>query len=343
MDTIRTDVCDLLEIEYPIVQGAMGPSGTVELACAVSEAGGLGMMSIGSETAGERDARRAFSESFDYMTSHTDQPFGVNIPVGSAEMSANVVETLDGYLEEVLVSKLTDVDVGEQLTLLETSAGSPERWIDKIQDVTADTDLVHFHKVGNVKHAKRAAELGVDGITASGFEMGGHTHAEDDAAHTFVLLPAVTEAVDVPVLASGGVRDGRGLLAALSLGAEGVYMGSRFMLTEEADFDDSYKEYVLDAGPGSDTLVEGVFGPLRAFESPGIAELEAKRDEMGVAEFNDFKDRKLIQAQQGDLESGVVLGGQVAGYIEDKPTVEELVQRIVEEALTAYDDLPVER
>lgn len=343
MDTIDTAVTDLLGIEHPIVQGAMGPSGTVELATAVSEAGGLGMVSIGSETGGERAARRSFRDSFEYVTDHTDRPFGVNVPVGSTEMTDNVVETLDGYLEEVLVSKLTDDAVADQLALLETSAGSPERWMDEITDVMADTDLVHFHKCGSVDHARRAAELGVDGVTASGFEMGGHTHVAEDAAHTFVLLPAVTEAVDVPVLASGGVRDGRGLLAAMALGAEGVYMGSRFMLSREADFADAYKEYALEADPGEDTLVEGVFGPLRSIESPGIADLEAVRDEMDPAAFNDYKDEKLIAAQQGDVEGGVVLGGQVTGYIDDLPAVSELVDRTVREALEAYGDLPMSR
>lgn len=219
MRTIETELCEMLDVKYPIVQGALGPGGTVELAAAVSNAGGLGMVSIGSETAGKRNARETFQESFDYITRHTDRNFGVNIPVGSPSMPDNVIETMDGYLEEVLVSKLTDNAVNEQLRVLETSAGNPEHWIDRINDVTADTNLLHFHKVASVEHAVKAAELGVDGITASGFEMGGHTHREENAAHTFVLLPAVTDAIDVPVLASGGVRDGRGLLAALAMGA----------------------------------------------------------------------------------------------------------------------------
>lgn len=342
MTTIKTELCDLLGIEHPIVQAAMGPSGTVELAAAVSDAGGLGMMSIASETAGERGARQAFSDSFDYLTEHTDGPFGVNIPVGSRQMPDNVEKTLDAYLEEVLVSKLTDERVADQLVLLETSAGNPERWIDKIQDVKEDTDLVHFHKVGSVKQAKKAADLGVDGITASGYEMGGHTHNPEEAAHTFVLLPSVTEAVDVPVVASGGVRDGRGLLAALALGAEGVYMGSRFMLTQEADFHDDYKEYVRKAGPGSDTLMEGVFGPARVLDSPGIEVVEDAKDEMPYEEYTDFKDGKFIDAQQGNLDDSIVIAGQVAGYIDEIPTVEELIDRILAEAARSYEDIQIE-
>lgn len=321
----------------------MGPSGTVELATAVSEAGGLGMMSIGSETAGEREARQAFADSFEYITSHTDRNFGVNIPVSSARLTSNVEETMDAYLEEVLVSKLTDDEVADQLTLLETAAGNPDRWIDKITDVTEETDLVHFHKVGSVKHAKRAEELGVDGLTVSGYEMGGHTHTADEAAHTFVLLPAVTEAVDVPVVASGGIRDGRGLLASLALGADAAYMGTRLMLTEEADFHDRYKEYVLDARPGEDTVMDGVFGPIRLLESPGIEKLGEEEDEMDAEEYADLKDRKMVMAQQGNVEDGLVISGQVGGYIDDKPSVDELIEGIIDEALEIYDSLPIEQ
>lgn len=342
MAMIQTELCELLGIEHPIVQAAMGPSGTIELASAVSDAGGLGMMSIASETAGERAARQAFNDSFDYITGHTNGYFGVNIPVGSKQMPSNVEETLDAYLEEVLVSKLTSQPVKDQLVLLETSAGNPERWIDKIQDVTEDTDLIHFHKVGSVKQAKKAADLGVDGITASGYEMGGHTHNAEEAAHTFVLLPAVTEAVDIPVIASGGVRDGRGLLAALTLGAEGVYMGSRFMLTEEADFHDRYKEYVRAAGPGSDTLMEGVFGPARVLDSPGIEVVEEAKEDMPYEEFTDFKDSKFIDAQQGNVEDGIVIAGQVAGYIDEIPSVTELIDQVLKEARESYDEIPIE-
>jgi NAD(P)H-dependent flavin oxidoreductase YrpB (nitropropane dioxygenase family) len=341
MSTIQTDLCELLGIEYPIIQAAMGPSGTVELAASVSNAGGLGMVSIGSETAGEREARESFSNAFDFLTKNTDGNFGVNIPAGSSKMPNNVEETLDAYLEETLVSKVTDDKVADQLKVLETSAGNPERWIDKINEVKEETDLLHFHKAASVKHAKKAEELGVDGITASGYEMGGHTHNEDDAAHTFVLLPAVTETVDVPVVASGGVRDGRGLLAALSLGAQGVYMGTRFIATQEADFNDEYKEYLIESGPGSDTIMDGVFGPARVLESPGIEQLNEVKDEMDIESFTDLKDKKLIIAQQGNIDEGIVIGGQVAGYIDDKPTVEELMNRIMDEAVTAYEQIQV--
>lgn len=341
MTEFKTAITELFGIDYPIIQAAMGPVGTVELASAVSEAGGLGMISIGSEIVGEREARKTFQDSFDFIVNRTDRNFGVNIPAGSAQMPENIVETLDAYLEEVLVSKLSNKRVSNQLKVLETSAGSPERWMEKINDVTSETDLVHFHKVASVKHAKKAESLGVDGITASGYEMGGHTHRPEDATHTFVLLPAVTEAVDLPVIASGGIKDGRGLLAALALGTEGAYMGTRFMLTEEADFHDDFKEYVLNAGPGSDTLVQSVYGPGRVIESPGVEQVNEVKDELNQREFMELADQKAIIAQQGNVEEGIIPGGQVAGYIDDKPTVEDLIQRTMREAAEAYENLPV--
>lgn len=341
MATVRTELCDLLGIDYPIVQAGMGPSGTLELAAAVTDAGGLGIMSAGAETAGERQARKNFEEFFDYMVSNTDGNFGVNVPVGSSQMTDNVRETLDAYIEQALVSKLTDDRVADQMVLLETSAGNPERWIDDIEEVKEDTGLLHFHKVASVEHAKKAEELGVDGITASGYEMAGHTHRAEDATHTFVLVPAVAEAVDVPVLASGGVRDGRGLLAALALGASGVYMGSRFIATQEADFHDEFKEYVIDAEPGADTIMDGQYGPLRALESPGIEQIEAAKSEMDESSLKELKAEKFINAQQGNIDDGIVIASQVAGYIDDEPTVEELIEGIVEEAASIHAGLDV--
>jgi NAD(P)H-dependent flavin oxidoreductase YrpB (nitropropane dioxygenase family) len=339
---IHTDICDLFDIDHPIVQAAMGPIGTVRLAAAVSNAGGLGMVSIGSETAGPRQARQTFQNSFDVVTNGTDRSFGVNMPAGTSDMPDHVRETLDGYLEETLVSKLTDDRVNEQLKVIETSAGNPERWLDDINDVKDETDLLHFHKVASLHHAKKAVKLGVDGLTVSGFEMGGHTHSEADATGTFVLAPAVTEAVDVPVLVSGGVRDGRSLLAALALGADGVYMGSRFILTEEADFGQEYKDFVQQAGPGSDTLIEGTYGPVRVLDSPGIEKVHELKENLPRNEYMDRKDEMLAMGEQGDVEEGLIAAGQVAGYMDDRPSVSELIDRIVAEAEATYRDLPVD-
>lgn len=341
MGIVRTELCDLLGINHPIVQAGMGPSGTLELAVAVTEAGGLGMMSAGDETAGERQARANFEEFFDYMIENTDGNFGVNVPVGSSKMTDNVQETLDAYIEQALVSNLTNDRVADQMVLLETSAGNPERWMDDIKEVKEETGLLHFHKVASVEHAKKAEELGVDGITASGYEMAGHTHQAEDATHTFVLVPAVADAVDIPVLASGGVRDGRGLLAALALGASGIYMGSRFIATQEADFHDEFKEYVIDAEPGADTIIDGQYGPLRVLNSPGIEQIEAAEGEMDAASLKSLKAEKFINAQQGNIDDGIVIASQAAGYIDDQPTVEELIQDIVDEAARVHSGMDV--
>lgn len=340
MASIRTALTDLLDIEYPIVQAAMGPGGQPALAAAVSDAGGFGMLSSPGASS-PRETRDAVNAFFDHVTSTTDKKFGINVLVGTSEVTGERGQTAEAMIEEILVSKLTDDRVNEQLKVIETSAGSPEPYLEKINEVKDETDLLHFQKVANLRHAKKAESFGVDGITASGFEMGGHTHRQEDAAHTFVLIPAVVEAVDVPVVASGGVRTGRSLLGALALGADGVYMGSRFIATKEADMHDNYKEHVLQSEPGDDLTMDGTFGPLRVLESPGVEQIEAAKEELHPLEVEGLKGRKMINAMQGSIDDGLVVAGQVAGYIDDKPSVEELIDALVSEAVAAYEDLDI--
>lgn len=339
MASIATDLTDLLGIDYPIVSAAMGPGGQQQLVTAVSEAGGLGVIS-GPDASDPREARTALKQFFDYVTSNTDEKFGVNVTVGTNPNRDDIFERQEAIIEEILVSKVSDERVNEQLKLLETSAGSPGPFLEKIHDVKEDTDLVHFQKCANVHHAKKAVEeYEVDGITASGYEMAGHTHKPEDAAHTFVLLPAIAEAVDVPVIASGGVRNGHSLLGALCLGADGVYMGSRMIATEEADFDDAYKEYIIEAEPGDDMTIEGAFGPMRVLESPGVEQLRQAKKERDPAEVEMMKGRKIAKAMQGNIEQGLVVAGQVSGYIDDKPPVQKLFDDMVATAAETHDSM----
>jgi NAD(P)H-dependent flavin oxidoreductase YrpB (nitropropane dioxygenase family) len=338
MDRLTTPLCDTLGIDYPIVQAGMG-RGTVELAAAVCNAGGLGTIGLPETSSSPREMRDTLEHNLDELTSRTDGNFAVNCYVMPPhKLPQENVEALTEFIDGVLVNKLSNDDVSDQLKVLETSGGSPEPWIDDINSVKEQTDLLHFHKVGSVKHAKKAEELGVDGITASGFEMAGHTHHPDDAVHSMVLVPSVVDAVDVPVLASGGYRDGRGLLAALSLGAQGVYMGSRFVMTQECDFHENYKEALREAEEGDDTITDGFIAPLRAIESPGIEKLREAAEEMDEDEFRAYKDETTTRARNyGETDEGLIVGGQVSAYMEDMPTVEELIESINREAVEAHE------
>ncbi|MFB6310711.1 MAG: NAD(P)H-dependent flavin oxidoreductase [Salinirussus sp.] len=337
MDRITTPLCETLGIDYPIVQAGMG-RGTVELAAAVCDAGGLGTIGLPETQSSPRQMRDTLESNIDELTSRTAGNFAVNCYVMPPhKLPQERVDALTEFIDGVLVNKLSNPAAADQLKVLETSGGNPEPWIDDINEVKDETDLLHFHKVGSVEHAKKAESLGVDAITASGFEMGGHTHHPDDAVHSMVLIPEVVDAVDVPVLASGGFRDGRGLLAALSLGAEAVYMGTRFLLTQECDFHENYKEYLLESQEGDDTLEDGFIAPVRALESPGIEKLKAASERMDEDEFRDYKDDTTTRARNyGETDEGLIIAGQVATYIDDLPTVAELIESINREAIETH-------
>lgn len=330
---LKTDLCETLEIEYPIIQAGMG-RGTVNLAAAVANAGGLGTIGISETQASPQEVRDTLENNLEQLLEQTDGSFAMNVPVGSPGHSPDwYIDAVDAFIDGVLVNKLTNNDVANQLKLLETSGGSPERWIDDINEVKEETDLLHFQKVASVRHAEKAVELGVDGVTASGYEMGGHTHQPESAMHTFVLLPAVTEAVDVPVFASGGVRDGRSLIGALALGADAGYMGTRFIATQECDWHEDYKKYIVESTENDDTVIQGLIGPLRGLDTPGLADLEEAREEMDREEFIKYEDQKMTEARAyGDVEDGVVVAGQQSGYIDDMPTVDQLIEDIIGEA-----------
>lgn len=337
MSRITPELCDLLGIRYPILQGGMGPFATPKLAAAVSNAGGLGTISSAGADIGPERARAAFETHIGTVSRQTDNNFAVNVPIGTAETPSHVTETVAAYLNTVFEVKRADDEVGDRLIAVITSAGNPARWNDEI----AEAGLLHVHKVANVKHAKKAESIGVDVVIASGYEMGGHTHVEEEAVHSFVLIPEVTDAVDVPVVASGGVKNGKHLLAALAMGAQGVSMGTRLMQTRESDFTDAWKEYVSEASEGSDTIVSGLLSPsLRVLETEGARELKAA-GHLERSDYLELEKEKLQLAIGGDIEEGILPAGQIAGYIDDLPTVETLIRDVVDETLDRYDRLPI--
>ena len=328
MGAITNRYTRLIGIEHPIVQEGLGPFRTPRLAAAVSQAGGLGTVSMPGMPADLTAGARTLREHIDECATLTHKPFAVNIPVG---ISANgdVLPFTDVYIRAVLEARASDGQLERQLTVLTTSAGFPGSYIAPIKNA----GMIHQHKVGSTRQAIKAEELGVDVVIAAGFEMGGHTSGK--AMHTYVLVPNVTEAVDVPVLLSGGARDGRGLAAALAMGADGVAMGTRFILSEDnSDWHPAYLRALLDAKEGDDVAFPGVYGPCRGLRNAASEALLAETRRTGdPAEQIRWKLESMQRAQMhGDVENGLVMTGQVASAINQLIRIAEFVPAMADEA-----------
>ncbi|MGZ4650265.1 MAG: NAD(P)H-dependent flavin oxidoreductase [Kineosporiaceae bacterium] len=329
MGALHTRLTELLGIEHPIIQEGMGPYRTDSLAAAVSNAGGLGTVSMPGMTQAPDVGARVLREHIEHVATLTDKPFAVNVPVGR-DATGTVLPVSEAYIRAVVEARAADSALAGQLTVLTTSAGFPGEF----RPLIRDAGLIHMHKVGATAHARKAEAAGVDVVIASGYEMGGHTHARP--VHTFVLVPNVTEAVSVPVVLSGGARDGRTLAAALALGADGVAMGTRFIATEDnTDWHPAYAERILAAKEGDDVVFPAVYGPARGLRNPGVERLFEilERSELQGDELNRWKDEGLIRAQSaGDVVNGLMAAGQVSCAISDLVRVAEFVPRIAEEA-----------
>jgi len=304
MTVIRTVLCDSLGIKYPIIQGGMAWVATAELAAAVSEAGGLGVIGGGNAPP-------------DYVLDQirrtrtlTSKPFGVNIPLFSP-----------------FVPEVVRVCVEERVAVVMTGAGSPSRIVPTLK--AAGIKVIPV--VASVALAVRLARDGVDAVVAEGMEAGGHV---GDVA-TMPLIPQVVDAVKIPVIAAGGFADGRGLLAALALGAVGIQMGTRFICTTECAVHSNYKERLVRANDRATVVTGHSLGhPVRAIRNAmtmRFAELEkAGVSEAEIIEFG--TGRLRLAANEGDVINGSVMAGQIAGLIEDIVPARELVERIMTEA-----------
>ncbi|HVW43402.1 MAG TPA: nitronate monooxygenase [Amycolatopsis sp.] len=325
MPPISNRYTDLVGIEHPIVQEGLGPFKTPKLAAAVSNAGGLGTVSMPGFPDDLAEGARTFRDHIEECASLTDRPFAVNIPVGVGA-DGNVLPFTDAYVDAVFAARLADSEVARRLTVLTTSAGFPGAYVQRIKDA----GMIHQHKVGSTRQAIKAQEAGVDVIIAAGFEMGGHAPAK--AVHTFVLIPSVTEAVDVPVLLTGGARDGRTLAAALCLGAEGVAMGTRFVASaENSDWHPAYRRAILDSVEGDDVAFDGVYGPCRGLRNAASAKLTETHGD--PVEMTRWKIASMQRAQtDGDVENGLVLAGQVSGAISSLISVRDFVPEMARDA-----------
>ena len=319
---------ELVGVDHPIVQEGLGPFRTPKLAAAVSNAGGLGTVSMPGMPDDLAAGARTFREHIEECAALTDRPFAVNIPVG-VDANGEVLPFTDAYIRMVLEARTADPSLAAKLTVMTTSAGFPGPYLDLIHDA----GMIHQHKVGSTRQAVKAAEAGVDVVIAAGFEMGGHAPAA--MVHTYVLIPNITEAVDVPVLLTGGARDARGLAAALAMGADGVAMGTRFITTSDnSDWHPAYLQALLDAKEGDDVAFDGVYGPCRGLRNNATDQVHGPGHDIG------WKLSSMQRAQiEGDVTDSLVMTGQVASGIHDLVDVADFVPRTAQEAADILTNL----
>lgn len=302
---IKSKICDLLNIRYPIFQGGMAWVADADLAAAVSEAGGLGIIA-GMNMNGEQ-----LRTEIKKLREKTDKPFGVNVML----MSPHTPEVAEVIIEE-------------KVPVVTTGAGNPLPYIKKWTDAGVKVIPV----VASVSLAKMVAKRGATAVVAEGGESGGHI----GEANTMPLVPQVVDAVDIPVIAAGGIADGRGVAAAFMLGAEGVQLGTRFLVAKECNVHAVYKEKVLKANDSA-TSVNGrrVGHPARALKNPftrAFSEFEnstTATDEEIMA-FGTGALRKAVK--EGDWENGSFLCGQVAGLVDKEQTCQEMIKEMMAEA-----------
>lgn len=310
---LKTRITELLGIEYPIVQGGMMWVGRAELAAAVSNAGGLGILT-GLTQPSPDDLRK----EIDRCRSMTDKPFGVNLTILPSVNPPPYAE----YRKAI-------IDSG--IKIVETAGHNPQ---EHVEDFKANGITV-LHKCTAVRHALSAERMGVDVVSIDGFECAGHP-GEDDIPG-LVLIPAAADKVKIPMLASGGFGDGRGLVAALALGAEGINMGTRFCATKEAPIHHRVKQLLVDQDERHTNLI------FRSLRNTGRVSKNSVSDKVvdilksPEATFQDVSHLVKgadgrVALETGDLDAGLIWAGQIQGLIHDIPSCEELLQRIMSDA-----------
>ncbi|WP_064093859.1 NAD(P)H-dependent flavin oxidoreductase [Rossellomorea aquimaris] len=306
-----TKVTTLLNIKYPIIQGGLAHLAYAELAAAVSNAGGLGQI-----TAMSLDNSEELREEIRKVKTLTDQPFGVNFAIGQHGRP---------------FKDFVDVAVEENVPVISVTGGNPTPLFHQLQG----KDIVKLVLVASKRQAIKAEELGADAVMVVGHEGGGHLGKDDIG--TFVLIPQVVDAVSIPVIASGGVGDGRGLMAALSFGAEGVEMGTRFIATKECiHASDVYKRALIEGDENGTVVIKRSLGaPARAISNTWTNQIiETEALNAGYESIKDYisgeANKRFIY--NGEMNNGFAWAGQVMGLIKDSPSVHELIQRMIAQA-----------
>jgi NAD(P)H-dependent flavin oxidoreductase YrpB (nitropropane dioxygenase family) len=314
---MKTRLTELLGIETPIICGGMMRVGTAELAAAASNAGALGVM-----TALTQPTPEGLRAEIEKCRSLTDKPFGVNLTVGVVATEINY----DDYVDAILDSGVK---------IIETAGRSPEPFMERFKA----SGVKVIHKCVAVRHALKAERIGVDVVSIDGFECAGHPGEQDVGG--LVLFPAAAQALKIPVVASGGIADGRGLVAALALGCEGINMGSRFMVTREAPIHEGIKQKIVEMDETQTRLIFRTYkNTARVYRNSvadKVAEIEAAGGEFGQVHHLVSGANQEKAWSTGDIEAGMVTVGMCGGLINDIPTCDELVKKIVADAEQIID------
>lgn len=302
---MQNKVSNLFNIQYPIIQGGMVWVSGYKLASAVSNAGGLGIIGAGSMYP------EVLRKHIQKCKKATKKPFGVNVPMLYPE-----------------IEKIMDIILEEEVKIVFTSAGNPKTWTSYLKK----KGITVVHVVSSVKFALKAQSAGVDAVVCEGFEAGGHNGREETT--TFTLIPMVKEHLKIPVIAAGGVGSGRGMLAAMVLGADGVQIGSRFAATEESSAHKNFKQTIVDVKDGDTQLTLKELAPVRLVKNKfynEVQELYQQKPTLEALKALLGRARAKKGMFEGDLDNGELEIGQIAGLIHQIKPVKEVFNEIIEE------------
>jgi enoyl-[acyl-carrier protein] reductase II len=307
----KTEICDILGIEYPIFQGGMAWVSDAKLASSVSEAGALGIIAAGHATPEWLENQILLAKEM------TSKPFGVNIML------------LSPFVEEIV-----RLVIKHKVKVVTTGAGNPGKYMQGF----AEANIKVIPVVGAVALAKRMESIGAVAVVAEGMESGGHI----GELTTMALVPQVVDAVKIPVIAAGGIADGRGFLAGLSLGAKGVQIGTRFIASVECQASENYKQMIIKA-KDRDTVVTGLSTghPVRIIRNKLAREFEKlEKQEASIEEIEKLGSGKLrLAVVDGDVENGSVMAGQISGLVKEIKPVKEIISDIIQQAKATLDNL----
>jgi len=309
---MKNSITKLFNIHYPIVQGGMIWVSGYKLASAVSNAGGLGLIGAGSMYP------EVLREHIQKCKKATDKPFGVNVPMLYPE-----------------IQKIMDIIVEEDVKIVFTSAGNPKTWTTFLKE----KGITVLHVVSSVKFALKAEAAGVDAVVCEGFEAGGHNGREETTS--FTLIPMVKEHLKIPVIAAGGIGTGRGMLAAMVLGADGVQVGSRFAATKESSAHDNFKNAIVALKDGGTQLTLKELAPVRMMKNKFYQQIQKLyQHNPTLEEIKELLGRARAKKGmfEGDMDNGELEIGQVAGLIHEIKSAKEVIEDIISEYATVKNN-----